>query len=96
MSSTPIEAFPGCEPAQPIRRNPNTPMRSELVDQAAKIVPENTVLINMVSQRVKMLNQGRASLVPPKPGYGFADIALLEIIEGKIVLDNGDIVESDS
>jgi DNA-directed RNA polymerase subunit omega len=32
------------------------------------------------------LNSGRSPLVPTRPSMGAADIALTEIIEGKIVL----------
>ncbi len=62
------------------------PMRSDLVEQASKVVPHPPVLINMVSQRVRQLNQGRAPLIDlvGRRRLGQADIALLEIIEGKI------------
>jgi len=63
-------------------------MRSDLVQRASKIVPEAPLLINMVSRRVKQLNMGRSPLVQPEPRMGVADIALLEIIEGKVVEDD--------
>lgn len=63
-------------------------MRSDLVQRASKIVPEPPLLINMVSRRVKQLNMGRSPLVQPEPRMGMADIALLEIIEGKVVEDD--------
>lgn len=59
-------------------------MRSDLVDKAAQIINDPPVLINMVSKRVRQLNQGRPSLVERRPGMREADIALQEIIEGKI------------
>ena len=62
-------------------------MKSELVEKAAQIVPEIPVLINMVSKRVKQLNQGRPALIDKKPGMREADIALQEIIEGKIKVE---------
>jgi DNA-directed RNA polymerase subunit omega len=40
----------------------------------------------MVSKRVRQLNSGRSPLIQAKPGMGAADIALTEIIEGKIKL----------
>ncbi|MGI9239871.1 MAG: DNA-directed RNA polymerase subunit omega [Verrucomicrobiales bacterium] len=43
--------------------------------------------MNVVSRRVKELNLGRSPLVPVGPRMGTADIALLEIIEGKVVID---------
>ena len=60
-------------------------MKSTLVDQAAKIIIDPQVLINIVSQRVRQLNSGRAPLIDALPSMGTADIALTEIIEGKIV-----------
>jgi len=42
----------------------------------------------MVSKRVKQLTQGRPALVERKPGMREADIALQEIIEGKIKIEN--------
>lgn len=63
-------------------------MRSDLVEEASKIIPEPPTLINLVSARVKQLNTGRAPLVVTDFRMGAADIALTEIIEGKIaVLD---------
>ena len=59
-------------------------MKSELVEKAAEIVPDPQVLINMVSKRVQQLNSGRAPLIDTVPSMGAADIALQEIIEGKI------------
>ena len=61
-------------------------MKNDLVEQAAEIVPDPLVLINLVSKRVEQLNTGRSPLVDALPSTGFADIALMEIIEGKIKL----------
>ena len=61
-------------------------MRSDLVEQASKIIPHPPLLINVVSQRVRQLNQGRPPLIDlvGRRKLGQADIALLELIEGKI------------
>jgi DNA-directed RNA polymerase subunit omega len=48
----------------------------------------------MVSKRVKQLNSGRSPLIPTRPSMGAADIALTEIIEGKIRLVPGGATES--
>lgn len=61
-------------------------MKSELVEKASEIIPDPLVLINVVSKRVRHLNGGRSPLIPTRPGMGAADIALTEIIEGKIRL----------
>jgi len=59
-------------------------MKAELVDQAALVIPHPPILINLVSKRVKQLAAGRPPLVERRPGMRDADIALTEIIEGKI------------
>ena len=59
-------------------------MKSVLVDKAAEVIPDPQILINMVSKRVQQLNAGRAPLIDTVPSMGVADIALTEIIEGKI------------
>jgi DNA-directed RNA polymerase subunit omega len=66
-------------------------MKAELVEQAAQIVKDPPILINMVSKRVKQLTSGRAPLVERRPGLREADLALLEIIQGKITI--ADLVE---
>jgi len=71
---------------EPSSRFPTTPMKSDLVDQAAEIITDPQVLINLVSQRVRQINSGRAPLIDALPSMGVADIALTEIIEGKVKL----------
>lgn len=62
-----------------------TPMRSDLIEKASKVIPDTPLLINVVSQRVRQLNQGRAPLVNTGGArVGLADVALMEIIEGKV------------
>ncbi len=67
-----------------IHKDRTKPMKAELVEQAALVVKDTPILINMVSKRVKQLTSGRAPLVERRPGMREADIALLEIIQGKI------------
>ena len=88
-----IVDFPGTP--DPARRPANrsggsTVMNTDLVEEASKIIPEPPTLINMVSRRVKQLNLGRPALVEVEPRMGQADIALREIIEGKIVVDDSE------
>jgi DNA-directed RNA polymerase subunit omega len=59
-------------------------MKSELVDQATLVIPEISILINTVSKRLKQLNAGRVAYVERRPSMRDADIALIEILEGKI------------
>jgi DNA-directed RNA polymerase subunit omega len=74
------------EQAKPNSRFPGSPMKSDLLDKASEIVTDPLVLVNLVSQRVRQLNSGRSPLIPTRPSMGVADIALQEIIEGKIKL----------
>ena len=69
-------------------------MKSELVDKAARIITDVPLLINAVSKRVRQLNQGRPALVERKPGMREADIALTELIEGKIKIERDEVVEA--
>lgn len=82
------------EQPKPHSRFPGTPMKSDLVEKASEIVSDPLVLINMVSKRVRQLNSGRSPLIPVRPSMGAADIALTEIIEGKIRLVPGGATES--
>ena len=87
MSSAKIIPFDSGTDPRPGRRT-DLFMRSDLVQQAQSIYPDPPLLINIVSKRVRQLNQGRAPLVPTTPSMGMADVALMEIIEGKVVLDD--------
>ncbi len=62
-------------------------MNSELTKLALEKVGNPHVLVNIVSRRVRQLNGGGGAsrpLVDAPVTAGAADIALLEIIEGKI------------
>ena len=74
----------------PLNTSEKTVMRTELIEKASEVVEDPTVLINMVSKRVRQLNNGRSPLITVVERLGAADIALTEIIEGKIVLDEGE------
>ena len=60
-------------------------MKVELIEKAAQIVGDNQLLANIVSKRVQQLNQGSDPYVPTTPEMGSGDIALTEIVEGKIM-----------
>ena len=65
-------------------------MNTELVEKALEVVTDEPLLINLVSKRVQQLNNGRSPLITVVERMGTADIALTEIIEGNIVIDDGD------
>ncbi len=59
-------------------------MKKELLEAASKQIPNTMVLINVVSRRVRQLNQGHRPLVPGTEKLNPMDIALKEIAEGKV------------
>ncbi len=59
-------------------------MRSQLLDQATRIVGNPQLLINIISKRVRQLNLGHRPLVEVTSRSEAVDIALKEVIEGKI------------
>ncbi len=61
-------------------------MNTNLLTQAAELIPDPQILVNVVSKRVTQLNQGRAPLIDTVPSMSAADIALTEIIEGKVII----------
>ena len=72
-------------------------MNATLAQKALEKVLNPNVLVNMVSQRVRQLNSGAGGrsrpLVADIGNLGAADIALHEIIEGKMGFDMPDVVE---
>ncbi len=63
-------------------------MKASLLAAAAAVVPNQQILVNMVSRRVRQLTLGHRPLVEFAPGLGFADIALREIGEGKMTYES--------
>jgi len=59
-------------------------MNSELVEQASEVIPDPQILINLVSKRTKEITSGKSPLIKPEPDMTNSDIALHEIIEGKV------------
>ena len=71
-------------------------MNAELVKKALEKVFNPNVLVNLVSQRVRQLNSGFGGwarpLVADVANLGAADIALREIIEGKMGFEMPEII----
>ena len=59
-------------------------MRDDYVKDALKVIPDPNMLINVVSRRVKQLRRGARPLVESLEKLSAEDIALREIVEGKI------------
>ena len=72
-------------------------MNTALVKQALEKVLDPHVLVNLVSRRVRQLNSGGGGssrpLVADVGNLGAADIALVEIIEGKMSWEMPDIIK---
>ena len=86
--SSPLRRIP--DPVVWVIDCPILPMKAELVEQAAQVITDPPILINLVSKRVRQLNAGRPALVDRRPGMREADVALTEIIQGKIKVGTGD------
>jgi DNA-directed RNA polymerase subunit omega len=63
-------------------------MKSNLVKAASEVIPNQQILVNMVSRRVRQLCIGHRPLVEFIPGLGHADIALSEIAAGKLTFES--------
>ena len=85
MTSTKIIDFPPTAGGSTAIQPRALPMKSQLVEQASKVISDIPLLINIVSKRVRQLNQGRPPLIAVQGRMGQADIALQEIIEGKVI-----------
>ena len=59
-------------------------MRDEYLKEAQKVITDPNLLINVVSRRVKQLKHGSRPLVESLEKLAPEDLALREIIEGKI------------
>ncbi|HMJ07062.1 MAG TPA: DNA-directed RNA polymerase subunit omega [Chthoniobacterales bacterium] len=63
-------------------------MNAQLLQTASNLVPNFGILVNMVSRRVRQLTNGHRPLVEFAPGLQAADIALTEIIRGKLSFES--------
>ena len=59
-------------------------MNNQLIEEASKVFPDAKFLINVVSRRVRQLSAGSRAMVEIEPRMDYADIALAEIIQGKL------------
>ena len=65
-------------------------MRDDYIKEAQKVITDPNILINVVSRRVKQLRHGNRPLVESLEKLDPEDIALREIIEGKISYEIGE------
>ena len=67
-------------------------MRDDYFKEALVIVDDPYVLVGMIARRVKMLRRENRPLVESIEKLSLEDVALREIIEGRITYVLGDIV----
>ena len=63
-------------------------MKADLVQAASEVIPNQQILVNMISRRVRQLCLGHRPLVEYAPGLGHADIALTEIANKKLTFES--------
>jgi DNA-directed RNA polymerase subunit omega len=62
-------------------------MTTQLLQEASHIIPNPQLLINVVSKRVRQLGLGHRPMVEVGPRASLTDIALQEIIAGKLTFE---------
>lgn len=62
-------------------------MRNDYLQSALKVIDDPTILVNVVSRRVKQLKRGNRPLVESLEKLSAEDTALREIAEGKITFE---------
>lgn len=63
-------------------------MNTDYLEQAKERIPNVPLLINVISRRVRQLNQGHRPLVKPDdPRMPALDLALKEVAEGKMTAE---------
>jgi DNA-directed RNA polymerase subunit omega len=80
-----IVQFP-TEATSPVRSLRN--MTTQLLQEAAQVIPNQQLLINVVSKRVRQLGLGHRPMVETGPRSSLTDIALKEIIAGKLTYES--------
>ena len=62
-------------------------MRDDYLQSALKVIDDPTILVNVVSRRVKQLKRGNRPLIESLEKLSAEDTALREIAEGKITYE---------
>jgi DNA-directed RNA polymerase subunit omega len=65
-------------------------MRDDYIKDALKVIPDPNMLINVISRRVKQIRRGNRALVESLEKLSAEDLALREVIEGKISFELGE------
>ncbi|MFP4069472.1 MAG: DNA-directed RNA polymerase subunit omega [Opitutales bacterium] len=78
----PGNSFSAAFPQSNLRRE--TTLRDDYLQEAQKVITDPMILINVVSRRAKQLKSGYKPLIESLERLSAEDMALREIIEGKI------------
>jgi DNA-directed RNA polymerase subunit omega len=62
-------------------------MQSHLLEKAQTVIKSDQYLVNVISRRVRQLSNGHRPMVEVEPRMGLADIALMEVIKGKLTYE---------
>jgi len=62
-------------------------MTTQLLQEASQVIPSQQLLINVVSKRVRQLGLGHRPMVETTPRMSLTDIALKEIVAGKLAFE---------
>jgi DNA-directed RNA polymerase subunit omega len=62
-------------------------MQSHLLEKALTVIKSEQYLVNIISRRVRQLSNGHRPMVEVEPRMGLADIALTEVIKGKLTYE---------
>ena len=85
-SASTILQFPIPQPRDPVHSLRH--MTTQLLQEAAQVIQNQQLLINVVSKRVRQLGLGHRPLVEITPRMSLTDIALKEIIAGKLTYES--------
>ncbi|MGI9115728.1 MAG: DNA-directed RNA polymerase subunit omega [Chthoniobacterales bacterium] len=62
-------------------------MTTQLLQEASQVIPNPQLLINVISKRVRQLSLGHRPMVDAGVRASLTDIALKEIIAGKLAFE---------
>jgi DNA-directed RNA polymerase subunit omega len=68
-------------------------MRNDYLEAALKMIDDPTVLVNVISRRVKQLKRGNRALIESLEKLSAEDTALREVAEGKISYEVASVEE---
>lgn len=69
-------------------------MRNDYIQNAAAVITDPYILVNVVSRRVKQLRHGHRPLISSLEKLSLEDIALREIAERKITYEIASVAET--